>query len=227
MRIAALDRAHARRQPFQGPGVEGQSILRFLQTGLSALCRWAEQRLAANRRLERARPPPRRILSASDRPAPTRRRTSWRPTRKSCARRSAPMAANLVDGVRMLAADLETSTDLMRISQTDTTAFEIRPQSGDDAGQSRFPEPPAAAHPIYADDGKVRDAAAADGAAVDQQVLHPRSHPAEELHQVRRRSGLHGVRHLVGQPNGRTGRGTTFEDYMLEGILSAALRGQT
>ena len=48
-------------------------------------------------------------------------------------------------------------------------------------------------------------AAAADRAALDQQVLRPRSDAGEILHQLVRRPGPHGVRHLLGQ-SGRAAR---------------------
>ena len=62
-----------------------------------------------------------------------------------------------------------------------------RPQRRDRARQGRVPERHPAAHPVRAVDRQGARAAAADRAAVDQQVLHPRSRPAEILHPLRGR----------------------------------------
>ena len=74
-----------------------------------------------------------------------------------------------------------------------------RPQPRRHARQGRVPERSAAADPVHADDGQGARGAAADRAAVDQQVLHPRPDGAEELHQVSGRPGLHDLRRLLGQ----------------------------
>ena len=60
------------------------------------------------------------------------------------------------------------------ISQTDVRGLRGRPQRGDRAGQGRLPERAHAAHPVRAHDRERARGAAADRAAVDQQVLHPR-----------------------------------------------------
>ena len=75
-----------------------------------------------------------------------------------------------------------------------------RRQHGDDAGQGDLPERADAADPVHADDRDRAAHAAADRAAMDQQVLHPRPQAGKILHQVVRRSGRHGVRDLLGQP---------------------------
>ncbi len=75
-----------------------------------------------------------------------------------------------------------------------------RRQHGDHAGQGDLPERADAAHSIHADHRKRAAHAAADRAAVDQQVLYPRPQAGEILHQVVRRPGHHRVRDLVGQP---------------------------
>ena len=83
-----------------------------------------------------------------------------------------------------------------------------RRQHGDDAGQGDLPERADAADPVHADDGERAAHAASDRAAVDQQVLHPRSQAGKILHQMVRRSGHHGVRDLLGQ----SGQGARQED---------------
>ena len=67
------------------------------------------------------------------------------------------------------------------------------------AGQGGLPDRADAADPVRTDHGAGPQAALAAGAAVDQQVLHPGPQAEEQLHQVRRRPGLHGVRHFLGQ----------------------------
>ena len=57
-----------------------------------------------------------------------------------------------------------------------------RRQHRDDAGQGRVPERADAADPVRADDEEGVEAAAADHAAVDQQVLHPRPAREELVH---------------------------------------------
>ena len=67
------------------------------------------------------------------------------------------------------------------------------------ARQGRLPEQADPAPAVRAGDRAGLPDAAADRAAVDQQVLHPRSQARELVHQVGDRAGLHGVRDLVGQ----------------------------
>ena len=74
-----------------------------------------------------------------------------------------------------------------------------RRQHGDDAGQGDLPERADAADPVHADHGERAAHAAPDRAALDQQVLHPRSEAGKILHQMVRRSGHHRVRDLLGQ----------------------------
>ena len=83
-----------------------------------------------------------------------------------------------------------------------------RRQHGDDAGQGDLPERADAADPVHADHGERAAHAAADRAALDQQVLHPRSQAGEILHQMVRRPGHHRVRDLLGQ----SGQGARQED---------------
>ena len=83
-----------------------------------------------------------------------------------------------------------------------------RRQHGDDAGQGDLPERTDAADPVHADHGDRAAHAAPDRAAMDQQVLHPRSQAGKILHQMVRRPGHHGVRDLLGQ----SGQGARQED---------------
>ena len=106
---------------------------------------------------------------------------------------------NLVRGMKMLAEDIEAGHGTLRIRQSDPVQSRGRRQHGDDAGQGDLPERADAADPVRAGDGKRAAHAASDRAAVDQQVLHPRSQAGKILHQMVRRSGHHGVRDLLGQ----------------------------
>ena len=83
-----------------------------------------------------------------------------------------------------------------------------RQESRRDPRQDRLPERPLPAHPVRPDHRQGARGAASRRSAVDQQILHPRSHADEELPEVRGRSGLHGVRRLLGEPR-RTARRTS------------------
>ena len=115
---------------------------------------------------------------------------------------------NLVRGMKMLAEDIEAGHGTLRIRQSDPVQPRRRRQHGDDARQGDLPERADAADPVHADHGDRAAHAASDRAAVDQQVLHPRSQAGKILHQMVRRSGHHGVRDLLGQ----SGQGTRQED---------------
>ena len=64
---------------------------------------------------------------------------------------------------------------ICKIRQSDASKFEVGAQSRAHARQGDLPERADAAHPVRADDRDGAEAAAADRAAVDQQVLHARS----------------------------------------------------
>ena len=75
-----------------------------------------------------------------------------------------------------------------------------RPQHRHLARQGRVPERADPAHPVRAEHRQRARDAAADRAALDQQVLHPRPRAAEVVHPLHGRQGLHGVRGVLGQP---------------------------
>ena len=108
-------------------------------------------------------------------------------------------ADNLVRGMRMLAEDIETGGGDLKIRQSDASMFEVGRNLADHARQGHFPERADAAHPIRAVDRDGAQAAAADRAALDQQILRARSDAGKILHQMVRRSGHHRVLHLLGQ----------------------------
>ena len=73
------------------------------------------------------------------------------------------------------------------------------------ARQGDLPQRPDRTPAIRADHRDRPEAAAPHRPAVDQQVLHPRPQPRQELHPLGGRSGPDGLLHLVGQP-GRAAR---------------------
>ena len=115
-------------------------------------------------------------------------------------------AENLVRGMHMLAEDIEAGGGDLRIRQSDASKFEVGRNLAIVARQGDIPERPDAAHPVRALDRDRAEAAAADRAAVDQQVLRARSDAGEILHQVVRRQRPHRVRDLLGEPRRAAGR---------------------
>ncbi len=106
---------------------------------------------------------------------------------------------NLLKGLQNLLGDLERGKGRLEYPPDRHGGLQGRRQRRHLARQGRLPERHHPAHPVRAvDRGGLRDAAA-DRAAVDQQVLHPRPQARELVHQVGDRAGLHGVRGLLGQ----------------------------
>ena len=100
-----------------------------------------------------------------------------------------------------------------------------RPQPGGHARQSDLPERPHAAHPVRAFDRKGAEEAAADRAALDQQVLHARPDAGKIVHQVVRRPGHHRLLHLLGQ-SGRPPRPKKLRRVYARGPARGARRHQ-
>ena len=130
-------------------------------------------------------------------------------------------AENLVRGMHMLAEDIEAGGGDLKIRQSDASKFEVGRNLALVARQGGVPERADAAHPVRAVDRDGAEAAAADRAALDQQVLRARSHAGEILHQVVRRQRAHGVRDLLGQSRTRARPQMGFEEYMKLGPLAA------
>ena len=148
----------------------------------------------------RAHAPARQLLPEADRERALALQLPAHQSRWCCARRSPRAAENLVQGMANLVHDLERSGRSAQHQPDRRRGLRGRPQRGDRAGQGGLPERRDAAHPVRADHREGVRAAAADRAALDQQVLHPRSRAAEIVHPLRRVEGLHGVRGELGQP---------------------------
>ena len=129
----------------------------------------------------------------------SRRPTSCSPIRSCCARRSPPTPRTSSRGMRMLAEDIEAGDGTLKIRQSDSSMFEVGRNLGVTPGKVIYQNDLMQLIQYAPTTPERAQAAAADRAAVDQQVLHPRPHAGEILHQVVRRPGPHGVRHLVGQ----------------------------
>ena len=106
---------------------------------------------------------------------------------------------NLVRGMKMLAEDIEAGHGSLRIRQSDPSNLEVGVNMATTPGKVIFQNELMQLIQYHADHRKRAAHAAADRAAVDQQVLHPRSEAGKILHQMVRRSGHHRVRDLMGQ----------------------------
>ena len=108
-------------------------------------------------------------------------------------------AENLVRGMHMLAEDIEAGGGDLKIRQSDAAKFEVGRNLAITPGKVIFQNDLMQLIQYAPSTRDGAEAPAADRAALDQQVLHPRSHAGKILHQVVRRSGAHRVRHLLGQ----------------------------
>ena len=113
---------------------------------------------------------------------------------------------NLVRGMENLKRDIEAGKGQLKIRMADDRGLRTRQEHRHSAGQGRLPERCHAAHPVRTDDSDGVPAAAADLAAVDQQVLHSRPAARQFLHPLRRRPRLYRVRRFVGKSGRRAGR---------------------
>ena len=112
---------------------------------------------------------------------------------------------NLLKGLNNLLGDLEQGKGKLRIKMTDMEAFKLGENIGVSPGKVVFQNDLMQLiqyTPTYREGA---EAAAADRAALDQQVLHPRSAAAEQFRPLGGVAGPHGVRDLLGEP-GREAR---------------------
>ena len=115
-------------------------------------------------------------------------------------------AGNLVQGMEQLIGDMEKSGDLLKISQTDTTAFDVGKNLALTPGKVVFQNDLFQLIQYAPTTEKVRE--------VPLLVIPPWINKyyildldaVEELPEIRGRSGLHGVRHLMGEPGRRACR---------------------
>ena len=180
-------RARSEGQTLHRSGMVAEPVLRLPQAGLSAQRAMGRAHGQGCRKSTSTHG--RRPRSTSSRsPTRSRRRISCSPIRNCCARRSMSKAENLVRGMHMLTEDIKAGHGNLKITPIRPQRVRGRPQSRAHARQGGFPERPHPAHPIRGDHAGSAENTAADRAAMDQQVLHPRSDAGKILHQVVRRS---------------------------------------
>ncbi len=108
-------------------------------------------------------------------------------------------AENLVQGMHMLTEDIKAGKGNIKIRQSDASKFEVGKNLATTPGKVVFQNELMQLIQYEAVDREGAQAAAADRAAVDQQVLRARPLAGKILHQMVRRPGRHGVRDLLGQ----------------------------
>ena len=124
MQVAPLIEPAPGDNRFKDPEWTSNPFFDFCKQAYLLACKWAEDRLAetaglSERDRHRAEFYLRQVTSAYS-------PSNFLATNPEVLRETfRTNAANLVEGVKLLAKDMERSTDLMRISQTDTSAFEL------------------------------------------------------------------------------------------------------
>ena len=106
---------------------------------------------------------------------------------------------NLVKGLEHLLDDLERGKGQLQIKMTDPDAFEVGRNIAITPGKVVFQNELIQLLQYEPTTPDVAKRPAADHAALDQQVLHPRSPGEELLHPLGRGRGPDGLRHLLGQ----------------------------
>ena len=107
---------------------------------------------------------------------------------------------NLLRGLKNMLEDLDRGQGRLAVRMTDLDAFEVGTNIAMTPGKVVFQTELMQLIQYTPSTEERAPAAADDRPAVDQQVLHPRPAAPEQLHQVLRRPGLHGVRPVLGQP---------------------------
>ena len=107
---------------------------------------------------------------------------------------------NLVRGMKMMAEDIQAGNGQLRIRQADAAKFKLGVNLAATPGKVVFRNELIELHPICALHPDRAQAAVADRAAVDQQVLRARPQPGKILHPLGGGAGADRVRRLLGQP---------------------------
>jgi polyhydroxyalkanoate synthase len=118
-----------------------------------------------------------------------------------------------------LLSDLERGKGKLRIRMTDDTKFKVGENIAVTPGKVVF-ETPLMQLIQYNPTRRRCSSAAGDLPALDQQVLHPRPAPEEQLHPLGRGPGPHRLRGELGEPDESLAE-KGFDDYMREGVLAA------
>ncbi len=112
---------------------------------------------------------------------------------------------NLLQGLNNLLSDLERGKGKLRIKMTDMEAFKLGENIGVSPGKVVFQNDLMQLIQYTPEYREGAEAAAADRAAMDQQVLHSRSAPAEQLRALGGVAGPYRLHDLLGEP-GREAR---------------------
>ena len=130
--------------------------------------------------------------------------------------------ASLVEGARLFLDDLAKG----RISMTDEQAFEVGRNVATTPGRGGVRERAVPADRVQAADGEGARAAAADRAAVHQQVLHPRPAARELADPLRGRRRATACSWCRWRNAGRVAwRSSTWDDYIEDGVHPGDRRG--
>ena len=185
---------------FAAPEWASLPLFDFLRQAHALGANWADALVDGAVRRRSPQPAPRRASTcARSRPRP--RRPTFLATNPELMRSTFESSGeNLVRGAALLAEDMERGGGTLRLRQTDHRGLRSRTQRSGVAGQGRVPQRAVRADPVQPDDARGAEAPAADRAAVDQQVLHPRSQQGEELRRLGGEPGRDRVPRLVGQP---------------------------